>query len=114
MGSLQCMVFPAAQQLVDRICQVYRQVGWELFAVLLLRRSRYGSYWQWDSLITYLTTWGDELHLRAAYLVRSYRPADIVDLVVRDSVLLPEDRWADLPESERVDWSGNPFPQVEL
>ena len=114
MGDFQCMVFPTAQQLVDRVCQVYRQVSWELFAVSLLQNARFGNFSQWESRITYLTAWGDELHLRAAYLVKCYRPAGIVDLAVRDSVLLPEDTWASLPESERVDWGDHPFPHVEL
>ena len=124
------MVFPLAQQLVGRVNQVYRQVSWELFAVILLSKStlytRFGrvgesllfgsksSIWpSWRPRITYLTTWGNELHLRAAYLVRIYRPSDTVDLGVRDSVLLPEDRWAKLPESERIDWRNLPFPDVE-
>ena len=119
------MVFPVAQQLVDRVSQVYRQGSWELFAVLLLSKSnlytllatvnrRKSSIWpSWRPRITYLTTWGNELHLRAAYLVRIYRPSDTVDLGVRDSVLLPEDRWAELPESERIDWRNLPFPDVE-
>ena len=124
------MVFPLAQQLVGRVNQVYRQVSWELFAVILLNKStlytRFGRVGEsllfgyksriwpsWGPRIKYLTTWGNELHLRAAYLVRIYRPSDTVDLEVRDSVLLPEDRWAQLPEPVRLDWRNLPFPDVE-
>ncbi len=103
------MVFPTTQQLVDRVRQVYNQVSWELFAVSLLRGIRYGCVRRWDSLISYLVTWGDELHLRASYLVDNYNPTDIVDLAVRDSVLTPEDEWTSLTESERVDWDEGPI-----
>ncbi len=50
------MVFPSAQELGDRICQVENQVRWELFAVFLLRGICFGRARRWDPVISYLVT----------------------------------------------------------
>ncbi len=98
------MVFPLARDLVDRINQVQREIGWGLFAVRLLRSVQRGFFRRWDLTIAYLVGWCRELRKRSQFLEDNYDVDQVADDPTRDLVITPEDEWARLLPSERPRW----------